>query len=84
MQKTKRARFRVPGQSVLALLASLLSLARVTPAAMAAENDEVTVIKNVEAKMRDGATLRAASEAGAHASCAAGVHTLRVDQRLRS
>jgi len=37
----------------------LLSLALVAPAAMAAENYEITVIRNVEAKMRDGVTLRA-------------------------
>src|SRR5467141_2884229 len=59
MQKTKRARFRLAARSVLVFVASLLSLALVAPAAMAAENYEITVIRNVEAKMRDGVTLRA-------------------------
>ena len=59
MQKTKRARFRLAGRSVLVFVASLLSLALVAPAVMAAENYEITVIRNVEAKMRDGVTLRA-------------------------
>src|ERR1700730_12468940 len=59
LQNTKRARFRLAGRSVLVFVASLLSLALVAPAVMAAENYEITVIRNVEAKMRDGVTLRA-------------------------
>jgi putative CocE/NonD family hydrolase len=59
MQKTKRTRFRLAGRSVLVFVASLLSLALLAPAVMAAENDEITVFRNVEAKMRDGVTLRA-------------------------
>ena len=59
MQKTKRARFGLAGRSVLVFVASLLSLALVASAVMAAENYEITVIRNVEAKMRDGVTLRA-------------------------
>jgi putative CocE/NonD family hydrolase len=59
MQGTRRARFRLTGQSVLFFVAFLLSLALVAPAVMAAENYEITVIRNVEAKMRDGVTLRA-------------------------
>ena len=59
LQKTKRSRFRLAGQSVLVFVASLLSLALVASAVMAAENYEITVIRNVEAKMRDGVTLRA-------------------------
>jgi uncharacterized protein len=59
MQKTKRARFRLAGRSVLVFFTSLLSLALVAPAVVAAENYEIIVIRNVEAKMRDGVTLRA-------------------------
>jgi putative CocE/NonD family hydrolase len=59
LQKTKRARFRLAGRSVLVLGASLLSLALVVPAVIAADNHEIIVIRNVEAKMRDGVTLRA-------------------------
>jgi putative CocE/NonD family hydrolase len=59
MQKTKRARFRLAGRSVLVFVASLLSLALVAPAVIAADNYEITVTRNVEAKMRDGVTLRA-------------------------
>jgi putative CocE/NonD family hydrolase len=59
MQKTKRARFRLAGRSVVVFVASLLSLALLAPAVMAAENYEIAVIRNVEAKMRDGVTLRA-------------------------
>jgi putative CocE/NonD family hydrolase len=59
MQKTKRARFRLAGRSVLVFVASLLSLALVAPAVIAADDYEITVTRNVEAKMRDGVTLRA-------------------------
>jgi uncharacterized protein len=59
LQKTKRSRFRLAGQSVLVFVASLLSLALGAPAVIAAENYEITVTRNVEAKMRDGVTLRA-------------------------
>ncbi|MDQ6653328.1 MAG: CocE/NonD family hydrolase [Acidobacteriota bacterium] len=59
MQNTKRARFRLARRSVLVFVASLLSLALVAPAVIAAENYEITVTRNVEAKMRDGVTLRA-------------------------
>jgi len=59
LQKTKRARFRLAGRSVLVFVASLLSLAVEAPTVIAAENYEITVIRNVEAKMRDGVTLRA-------------------------
>jgi putative CocE/NonD family hydrolase len=59
MQKIKRARFRLAGPSVLVFVASLLSLALVVPAVKAAENYEITVTRNVEAKMRDAVTLRA-------------------------
>jgi uncharacterized protein len=37
----------------------MLSLALVAPTVIAADNYEITVIRNVEAKMRDGVTLRA-------------------------
>src|SRR5216684_7268452 len=59
LQKTKRARFRLAGRSVLVFVASLLSLALIAPAVIAAENYEIEVLRNVEAKMRDGVTLRA-------------------------
>ncbi len=59
LQETKRARFRGAGRSVLVFGASLLSLALVAPTVMAADNYRITVIRNVEAKMRDGVTLRA-------------------------
>src|SRR5216684_4259668 len=59
LQKTKRARFRRAGQSVLVFGASLLSLGLIAPTVMAADNYAITVIRNVEAKMRDGVTLRA-------------------------
>jgi uncharacterized protein len=59
LQKTKRARFRLAGRFVLFFVASLLSLALGAPAVIAAENYEIAVIRNVEAKMRDGVTLRA-------------------------
>jgi putative CocE/NonD family hydrolase len=59
MQKTERARFRFAGPSVLVFVASLLSLALVVSAVKAAENYEITVTRNVEAKTRDGVTLRA-------------------------
>lgn len=59
MQKTKRARFRLDGRSALVFVASLLSLALVAPTVIAADNYEITVFRNVEAKMRDGVTLRA-------------------------
>jgi predicted acyl esterase len=59
MQKTKRAKFRLTRRSVLVFVAFLLSLALVAPAVIAAENYEIAVIRNVEAKMRDGVTLRA-------------------------
>jgi putative CocE/NonD family hydrolase len=59
LQKTKRARFRRAGRSVLVFGAFLLSLGLVAPTVMAADNYAITVIRNVEAKMRDGVTLRA-------------------------
>ncbi len=59
MQKTKRARFRLAGRSVLVFIVFQLSLALVLPAVIAAENYEIRVIRNVEVKMRDGVTLRA-------------------------
>src|SRR5258707_4904813 len=59
LQETKRARFRGAGRSVLVFGASLLSLALVAPTVMAADNYRITVIRNVEGKMRDGVTLRA-------------------------
>ncbi len=59
MQKTEQASFGLAGRSVLFFPASLLSLALIAPAVIAAENYEIEVLRNVEAKMRDGVTLRA-------------------------
>jgi putative CocE/NonD family hydrolase len=57
MRKTLRANFRFARRVVLLLAAFALRLG-MQPALMA-ENLEITVSRNVEAKMRDGATLRA-------------------------
>ena len=46
MQKTKRARFRLAGRSVLVFVAFVLSLALVAPAVIAAEDYEITMIRN--------------------------------------
>jgi uncharacterized protein len=53
------ANFRLPGRAVLSLTAFVLTWGLVKPSLMAAENYEITVLRNVEAKMRDGVTLRA-------------------------
>src|ERR1700694_2022814 len=62
MKKKKRNRGMAGARSNrvwLVFIASLLSLALVAPTVIAADNYEITVIRNVEAKMRDGVTLRA-------------------------
>jgi putative CocE/NonD family hydrolase len=51
--------FRIPGRAVLFLTAFVLTWGLGKPSLKAAENYEITVIRNVEAKMRDGVTLRA-------------------------
>jgi uncharacterized protein len=59
MQKTPETSFRLVRRVVLSLAAFALHLGMVKPALMAGENLEITVTRNVEAKMRDGVTLRA-------------------------
>ncbi len=61
MQLSAGAGFRLTGRSLLASFASAITLTFVVPgAARAAEEKyEVTVERNVAAKMRDGVTLRA-------------------------
>jgi putative CocE/NonD family hydrolase len=59
MQKTPGTSFRLARGVVLSLAAFALHLGMVNPALLAGENLEITVIRNVEAQMRDGVTLRA-------------------------
>jgi putative CocE/NonD family hydrolase len=59
MQDLLGTNFRFPGRAVLSLTAFVLTWGLVKPSLMAAENYEITVLRNVEAKMRDGVTLRA-------------------------
>lgn len=58
MQSEERG-FRNAGRSILILGACWLSVALMAPGMTPPENYEITVIRNVEAKMRDGVILRA-------------------------
>src|SRR2546423_3680232 len=59
MQKNRQDSLKFTGPAVLPFAAFVLSVGLFAPAVMAAENYEVTVERNVAAKMRDGVTLRA-------------------------
>ena len=60
MAKRRKIDFRVVGRSTLCFVLIALGLAHLAPVRMAAaENYQVTVERNVAAKMRDGITLRA-------------------------
>ncbi len=59
MDKNGQESLQPAGRAVLFFAAFVVTLGLVAPAVMAAENYEVTVERNVAAKMRDGVTLRA-------------------------
>ncbi len=59
MQKYLQENSKLAERAVLFIAAFMLTLGLVAPGLMAAENHEVTVERNVAAKMRDGVTLRA-------------------------
>src|SRR5712692_56422 len=59
MDKNGQESLQPAGRAVLFFAAFVVTLGLVAPAVMAAENHEITVERNVAAKMRDGVTLRA-------------------------
>src|SRR5437016_4186016 len=59
MQKNRQDSLKLSGPAVLFFAAFVLRAGLLAPAVWAAENYEVTVERNVAAKMRDGVTLRA-------------------------
>ncbi len=59
MDKNGQESLQPAGRAVLFFAAFVVTPGLVAPSAIAAENHEVTVERNVAAKMRDGVTLRA-------------------------
>src|SRR6266576_2830207 len=59
MQEIRQESLRLVGRTVLFIAVFVLTMGLMAPAVTAAETHEVTVERNVAAKMRDGVTLRA-------------------------
>src|SRR6266705_4384074 len=59
MQEIRQESLQLVGRTVLFIAVFVLTMGLMAPAVTAAESHEVTVERNVAAKMRDGVTLRA-------------------------